>query len=370
LNDKVNRQRILTRLERHPWMLILMLALAPLVGIGCIAAMRQTSSSQTASTAKVIPTPVVPSPSATPFYLQTASLQKPQTPPTQPTQKPKSTIATQAKKQPTQQAAVQAAAKTPVRNRPAPVPVTSSTVDAYVEMRVAISEGASTLTIGTSTTGEVLDGNRQRLLNLSASSASRVYSDGNILHFDGKPAANAVWIEPTQSGYVYVNDRWYRGRLLLVAQGSQLLAVNFVNMRDYLYSVVGSEMPPSWAMDALKAQAVAARSYALTYYFRPAHSLYHIGNTESYQVYRGIETETNTTHYAVNSTGGEFLSYQGGIVESLYAASDDIVMEAHGGRGMSQTGAMKLAEQGHDYRQILGTYYPGVGLARFEVDRE
>jgi stage II sporulation protein D len=363
LKYKVNQQRILDLLERNPWMPVLMLALVPVVGIGCIAAMRQTPL----PTAKVTP---APSPSATPFYLQTASLQKPYSSPTPPTQKTKSTTATQSTKQAVKQVAKQTPAKTPTNNRPAPAPaaVTGSTVDAHVEMRVAIAEGASTLTISTSTTGDVLDGNRQRLLNLSASSAYQVKADGNVLYFNSQPTTTAVWIEPGQSGYLFVNDRWYRGRLLLVAQGSQLLAVNFVNMRDYLYSVVGSEMPPSWAMDALKAQAVAARSYALTYYFRPANSLYHIGNTESYQVYRGIETETNTTHYAVNSTGGEFLSYQGGIVESLYAASDDIVMEAHGGRGMSQTGAMKLAEQGHDYRQILGTYYPGVGLARFEVD--
>jgi peptidoglycan hydrolase-like amidase len=121
-------------------------------------------------------------------------------------------------------------------------------------------------------------------------------------------------------------------------------------------------------MAALKAQAIAARSYALTYYFKPAHSLYNIGDDESYQVYAGADKEADTTYQAVDQTAGEFISYRGGIVESLYAASDDIVIEAHGGRGMSQLGALKLAEEGYDYRQILGTYYPGTGLARIEVD--
>jgi SpoIID/LytB domain protein len=47
----------------------------------------------------------------------------------------------------------------------------------------------------------------------------------------------------------------------------------------------------------------------------------------------------------------------------MYAASDDIVTNVFGGVGMSQNGALKLAEQGYNYQQILGNYYPGTGLA-------
>jgi SpoIID/LytB domain protein len=47
----------------------------------------------------------------------------------------------------------------------------------------------------------------------------------------------------------------------------------------------------------------------------------------------------------------------------LYAASDDIVVNVFGGRGMSQNGALSLAEKGYNYRQILGNYYPGTSLA-------
>lgn len=82
-----------------------------------------------------------------------------------------------------------------------------------------------------------------------------------------------------------------------------------------------------------------------------------------------MHREYNTTHQAVNETAGQILSYQGGIVESLYAASDEIVVKAHGGVGMSQTGAYKLAAQGYDYRQILGAYYPDTELAKLELKR-
>jgi SpoIID/LytB domain protein len=139
--------------------------------------------------------------------------------------------------------------------------------------------------------------------------------------------------------------------------------VNYVDLENYLVSVVGAEVSPSWPMAALKAQAIAARSYALVHYLRPANALYDLGNTQRWQVYKGISAEWNTTQQAVQETAGVFLSHKGGVVESMYAASDDIVTNVFGGRGMSQTGALKLAQQGYDYQQILGTYYPGVGLS-------
>jgi peptidoglycan hydrolase-like amidase len=119
-------------------------------------------------------------------------------------------------------------------------------------------------------------------------------------------------------------------------------------------------------MEALKAQAVAARSYALTYYFKPVSPLFHLSATEYYQVYSGISREAERTRQAVDGTAGQYVSYQGGIVESLYAASDDIVADAFRGRGMSQLGAKSLAEQGYSYQKILEYYYPGTAVGRIK----
>jgi stage II sporulation protein D len=132
--------------------------------------------------------------------------------------------------------------------------------------------------------------------------------------------------------------------------------------------VVASEVSPSWPMEALKAQAIAARSYALTHYFRPASEWYHLGATQRHQVYTGIDREAPPTTQAVDDTSGEFVSYRGGIVESLYAASDAIVARAFQGRGMSQLGALGLAEQGYTYQQILSNYYPGTSVGKIEQD--
>ncbi|NEQ20535.1 MAG: SpoIID/LytB domain-containing protein [Microcoleus sp. SIO2G3] len=232
-----------------------------------------------------------------------------------------------------------------------------------LELRVAVANGDSTLVVGTSTAGEVLDARGKVLGKLPANDGTNVIPEGANIRIGNWQTPGGVWLKPTKGGYVFVGDRWYRGDLLLVSQGNTLLAVNYVDLENYLVSVVGAEVSPSWPMAALKAQAIAARSYALVHYLRPANALYDLGNTQRWQVYKGISAEWNTTQQAVQETTGVFLSHKGGVVESMYAASDEIVTNVFGGRGMSQTGALKLAQQGYDYQQILGTYYPGVGLS-------
>ncbi|HCF30535.1 MAG TPA: sporulation protein SpoIID [Cyanobacteria bacterium UBA11049] len=237
------------------------------------------------------------------------------------------------------------------------------------EIRVAIANKVDSLTIGSSTEAYIMANNGKVLRSLPAAQAFNAIPNSSNIIIGNEQLPNAVWIYPTKGGAVYVGDRWYRGKLLLIVQENKLLAVNNVNLEQYLSSVVGSEMHPTAPMEALKAQAIAARSYALVHLVRPASSWYNLGNTQRWQVYKGMNSEYNTSHEAVKQTAGQFLSYKGGVVESLYAATDEIVAQAHGGMGMSQTGAYKLAAQGMNYTQILGYYYPGVQTARFPSQR-
>ncbi len=233
-----------------------------------------------------------------------------------------------------------------------------------LEIRVAILRDAPGTTIGVSGQAVVSDRNNKQLKTLSGSQGWNVSPNGGSLSVGGQSLPGVVWVQPTEGSLIYVGDRWYRGKMLLVSQGNSLLVVNHVNFEQYLYSVVGSEMHANAPTEALKAQAIAARSYALVHMIRPASAWYDLGNTQRWQVYKGLNSEYNTGHHAVRSTKGEILSHQGGVVESLYAATDEIVARAHKGRGMSQIGAYGLAKKGYDYQQILDHYYPGVGLAR------
>lgn len=235
-----------------------------------------------------------------------------------------------------------------------------------IEIRVAVAQNIDKLAIASSTKANIIDGNGQRLEQLPPSQAFQVSASGSSIAFQEVQIPSALWIEPSKGGAVFVDNSWYRGKLLLVAQGDKLLAINYVDLEKYLLSVVGSEMSAAAPMEALKAQAVAARSYALVHTFRNANEQFDLGNDERHQAYKGIATEYNTTHQAVGETAGEILSYRGGVVESLYGATQAIVDKAHKGAGMSQTGAYAYANQGYNYRQILGVYYSGVAIARLE----
>jgi stage II sporulation protein D len=137
----------------------------------------------------------------------------------------------------------------------------------------------------------------------------------------GQWRAHQVWVEPTDNGYVWIGDRWYRGSVHLIYTSSGLLAVNYVDLEAYLYSVVGSEMPVSWPLEALKSQAVAARSYALYKRSRYANNNYDLGSTTSWQVYKGIQSEATSTQAAVYATQGQVLTYGNQIIEAVFHSS-------------------------------------------------
>ena len=178
-----------------------------------------------------------------------------------------------------------------------------------------------------------------------------------------------VWLEPGPGSQLISAGRSYEGRFRILRASGGVQVINHLPLESYVSSVVGGEMPSTWNREALRAQAVAARSYALAHMARPADSQWHLGDTTRWQNYEGLSSVTLTTRDATSSTSGVILSYQGGIVESLYAATQQIVEEAHGnlGASMSQTGAQELAQQGLRYNEILGRYYQGASLARLQA---
>jgi len=217
------------------------------------------------------------------------------------------------------------------------------------------------------------------LPSLTASSGWQLLDrDGRVLQRGGAGEAAAIaalldqhaelWLEPLAGGHLLADSQAYGGRFRLLRASSGVQVVNHLPLETYISSVVGAEMPSRWNMEALRAQAVAARSYALAHMARPADAHWHLGDTTRWQAYRGLGSVSDRTIEAASSTAGMILSYQGGIVESLYAATSQLTQEAHGhlGASMSQHGAQDLAEQGLRYNEILGRYYQGASLARLQ----
>ncbi len=109
--------------------------------------------------------------------------------------------------------------------------------------------------------------------------------------------------------------RRYRGTIGVDVVSGKLRAINTVGLEQYLYGVVPSEMPFSWLPEALKAQAVAARSYALATRKTGAFDLY--SDTRS-QVYLGIDHEKPSTTAAVNDTAGQVVLYEGAVAKTFF----------------------------------------------------
>ncbi|MBD2041769.1 SpoIID/LytB domain-containing protein [Microcoleus sp. FACHB-672] len=191
---------------------------------------------------------------------------------------------------------------------------------AALEMRVAIEEEASKVKVGSSTNAIVRNGAGQVLGELAGMNGFSAELRGKFVAIN-RWQAGQIWIEPTGDGYIYINDRWYRGRTLLVPTGKGITAVNYVDLEKYLYSVLGAEMDGGWPLEALKAQAVAARSYALHERGAGTNGLYDVGDNQGWQVYKGVETESPGTYAAVDTTAGQVLTHNGEIILAAFHSS-------------------------------------------------
>jgi stage II sporulation protein D len=107
----------------------------------------------------------------------------------------------------------------------------------------------------------------------------------------------------------------YRGAIQVDVTGGKLRAINVVGLEQYLYGVVPSEMPFSWHPEALKAQAIVARSYAVAVRRTGAFDLY--PDTRS-QMYLGLDHEQGSTNAAVDATAGKIVLYEGKVAKTYF----------------------------------------------------
>lgn len=180
---------------------------------------------------------------------------------------------------------------------------------------------------------------------------------------------------------------------MLVNSGLGLTVINDIKIEEYLQGVVPSEMPSGWEHDAHKAQAIAARSYALANLGKRAKDGYDLKDTPEDQAYGGATAETIQTNDAVKETEGIVLIYDGKIIPAYYSASaggrtrssgqvwtkdlaflksvpsfDDGIRKNGHGVGMSQYGANNLAKKGYNAYQILKYFYANTKFAKINPE--
>ena len=155
-----------------------------------------------------------------------------------------------------------------------------------------------TLKKANGTTTIFFDKNKQKIYNLNNNQKYLVKSS------DGR----GIW----------VGQKRYAGKINLYILDSEILVVNVIGIENYLSSVVGSEMPAKWPLEALKAQAIASRTYALK---QKGNSFYDIDSTNKNQVYSGLESRTYKTIRAVNSTRSLVLTHKNKLINALFHSS-------------------------------------------------
>jgi stage II sporulation protein D len=165
---------------------------------------------------------------------------------------------------------------------------------------------------------------------LSPDTPARVALAGGQLTFGGTPAPIGDVMVNVEKPYIFtLNGRDYRGKLELTvnSDGCTFNAINLVPLEAYLAGVVGAEMPDYWEPEALKAQAIAARTYCLYVKKRfGVNRSWDVSSTQASQVYRGVSAESAQVWNAVTDTYGMVLVSAGqptadaGLFPAYYSA--------------------------------------------------
>ena len=266
-------------------------------------------------------------------------------------------------------------------------------------IKIGLQTDVNKTYIGASTSAEIIDCNTNKLIFVMDKMKGyefKPYRGIIAIKVDGefkKINSNKIVIKPEEGGFVSVKRKWYRGHFQLVNSGSGLTVINDIPIELYLQGVVPSEMPPAWEHDAHKAQAIAARSYALANMGKRAQHGYDLKDTPEDQAYGGASSETPQTNDAVTETTGLVLIYEGKIIPAYYSASagghtknasqvwnkdlafikavpsfDEGIKKNGHGVGMSQYGANNLAKKGYNAYQILKYFYANTKFAKINPE--
>ncbi len=259
-------------------------------------------------------------------------------------------------------------------------------------IKIGLDDGIKQTYIGSSKKSAVYDGKTGKelyRLNPFIPYTLRAYNNAVVIKIDGKYfsfGTNYVIIKPLEEKcFLATKKRWYRGEMIVYNIDKKLVVINSLPIEEYLLGVVPSEMPSKWNNEAHKAQAIAARSYAIANLGKRKHSGYDLKDTPLDQAYGGASAETPQTTKAVMSTRGIVLTYNGKVIPAYYHASsggqtvssgavwakdlpyiksvpayDDGIRKNGHGVGMSQHGANNLANKGYNAYQILNYFYKNV----------
>ncbi|MGD9569295.1 MAG: SpoIID/LytB domain-containing protein [Sedimentibacter sp.] len=129
----------------------------------------------------------------------------------------------------------------------------------------------------------------------------------------------STYNEDESSDMIKIDNRPFRGLIgFKIIENAKLISINYVDLESYLYGVVPNEISASWGIESLKAQAVAARTYAVSSINPNASYGYDLEDNQNSQVYRGFISEKESTSDAVDDTRGEMIYYDDNLIQAFY----------------------------------------------------
>ncbi len=117
---------------------------------------------------------------------------------------------------------------------------------------------------------------------------------------------------------ISVDKNKYRDYIMFISKGEKISLINHIQLENYLYGVVPKEMPASWPIESLKAQAVVARSFALANLNKHKNEGFNLCDSTDCQVYKAYDNEHTNTNAAVNETRDTFVFYNGIVASTPY----------------------------------------------------
>lgn len=162
----------------------------------------------------------------------------------------------------------------------------------------------------------------------------KLLTGGYILHTQVKASDQGIMfgsrglkftrirLKVPEGAFIHIDGRAFRGEVDIIRKDNmKIMAINRVPLEEYLYGVLYNEVSHRWPIEAIKAQAIAARTFALYQARQNKLQDYDLTNDIYSQVYSGATSERWSTTRAVKLTVGEILTYQGDIFPAYYHAT-------------------------------------------------
>lgn len=190
-------------------------------------------------------------------------------------------------------------------------------------LRVLIMDDKESVYLSVKDSYKITTVNPERLLVTGTRIAATVRSTKEGIQVGSKVfKMGGIRIRADGKSKIYVGGRLFRGDVeVLKKDNGRMMLINYIALDDYLYGVLYHEVSHRWPMDVLKAQAIAARTFAIYQARQNRLQPYDLRSDIYSQVYGGSTSERWSTTMAVNSTSGMILSYKGGILPSYYHAT-------------------------------------------------